>query len=131
LGTAATFQVSVPAATPPVISASNVTVAHGQSIAASHLFSVTDAAGNPISTYAFKDATSGASNGHFVFNGVAESSGFLVSASQLSEVSFVAGAPGSVASLSVNAYDGTDWEPQPPSRSAFPPPPRRWCRPRM
>jgi len=72
---------------PPVVSASHLTAAYGQSIAASHLFSVTDSDGSPLVIYAFADKTPGASNGHFVFNGVTENSGFLVSASQLSEVS--------------------------------------------
>jgi hypothetical protein len=69
---------------------------------------VTDPNGYPVSVYAFEDSSS---NGHFVFNGVTEPAGqyFLVPEAQLSEVSFVAGAPGSVANLSVNVFDGTDW----------------------
>jgi hypothetical protein len=110
-GNGTTLQVSVPADIPPVVSAANVTATAGQSIAASNLFSVTDADGNPIAVYAFEDSTSGASSGHFVFNGVTEPSGqyLLVSQAQLSEVSFVAGAPGSTDNLSVNVFDGTDW----------------------
>src|SRR5260370_799477 len=79
-GTGATLHVSVGANHAPVLSASDVTAIKGQSIAASNLFSVTDADGDQMNTYAFIDNTSGASSGHFVFNGVTEPSGqyFLV-----------------------------------------------------
>jgi hypothetical protein len=110
-GTGATLHISVGANHAPVVSASDVTATKGQAIAASNLFSVTDADGDQMNTYAFIDNTSGASSGHFVFNGVTEPSGqyFLVPQAQLSQVSFVAGAPGSIDSLAMNVFDGTDW----------------------
>src|SRR5260370_17831405 len=62
-------------------------------------------------TYSFIVNDTAAGSGHFVFNGMTEPSGqyFLVPAAQLSQVSFVAGAPGSIDSLAVNVFDGTDW----------------------
>src|ERR1700681_644791 len=59
----------------PVVLASDVAATKGQAIVASSMFSVTDADGDQMSIYAFVDNSSGASSGHFVFNGVIEPSG--------------------------------------------------------
>ena len=94
----------------PVVVASNVTATLGQSsIAATSLFSVTAANSGAITEYDFWD-TGG--NGHWVVNGVAESSGvdIYVLASSLSQVSYVFGSYGSNAdTLYVRVNDGTLW----------------------
>jgi hypothetical protein len=94
----------------PVVVASNVTATLGQSsIAATSLFSVTAANSGAITEYDFWD-TGG--NGHWVVNGVAESSGvdIYVLASNLSQVSYVFGSYGSNAdTLYVRVNDGTLW----------------------
>ena len=83
----------------------NVTAAHGQSFAASSLFSASDADGDTITKYAFWN--SGTGGGHFVLNGVAQgtSQEIDVSASQLSQLSYQSGSGADT--LWVRAYDGT------------------------
>ncbi|MVT66203.1 hypothetical protein GPL21_13925 [Bradyrhizobium pachyrhizi] len=97
--------------TAPVVTASNanVTGVHDHSIAASSLFSVTDAENDTITQYAFWD-TGG--NGHWVVNGVAQAANteIDVSAANLSQVSYVFGPGGSPSdTLWVKANDGSMW----------------------
>ena len=93
--------------TAPTVTASNVTAAHGQSFAASSLFTARDADGDTITKYAFWDAGSG--GGHFVLNGVAQgvSQEIDVTAAQLSQLSYQSGSGADT--LWVAAYDGTQW----------------------
>ncbi len=105
------FQVNV-AASPPVVTAANESVASGATIAASSMFSVSDPAGQPIELYALYDSSPGA--GHFEVNGVAEPAYqvFYLTPAQLAETEFVAGsggASGASYQLYVGAYDGTAW----------------------
>ncbi|MHC2251102.1 autotransporter passenger strand-loop-strand repeat protein [Bradyrhizobium embrapense] len=76
--------------TAPVVTAQNVSAIHDHSVAASSLFSVSDAENDAITQYAFWD-TGG--NGHFVVNGVAQAAGVEidVAAANLSQVSYVFG----------------------------------------
>ncbi|MHC2467869.1 hypothetical protein [Bradyrhizobium embrapense] len=95
----------------PVVTAANVTAAHGQTSAlASSLFSVSDSdVGDTITQYAFWD-TGG--NGHWVVNGVAQAANteIDVSAANLSQVSYVFGPGGSTPdTLYVRANDGLAW----------------------
>jgi len=93
----------------PTVTASNVTAASvGQNIAASSLFSYSDADGQSATQYQFGDGTSGAS-GHFVVNGVTQGVGveITVSAAQLAQTTFQT-APGTD-QLYVRAFDGFDW----------------------
>ncbi|MBR1343970.1 hypothetical protein JQ573_31265 [Bradyrhizobium sp. AUGA SZCCT0105] len=95
--------------TAPVVTASNVSGIHGHSVAASTLFSTSDAESDPITQYAFWD-TGG--NGHWVVNGVAQaaSAEIDVSAANLSQVSYVYGPGGSPSdTLFVRANDGSEW----------------------
>jgi hypothetical protein len=104
------FDINVAAYQPPVVTAPNVTVASGATIAASSLFSVTDPEGNAITQYGLLDNTPGA--GHFVVNGVVEPEGqiFYLTPAQLAETTFVAGSGAATSySMFVNAYDGTAW----------------------
>src|SRR5207248_1105961 len=82
-----------------------VAASAGQVFAASSLFTVTDA-DNDALTYFHYDGTAG--GGHFVVNGtaVADQTVVALSAAQLAQTTFVAGASGSSDALSVMAYDG-------------------------
>lgn len=110
-GNSTSLHVSAPVNHAPVFTASDVVSSNGHSIAASTLFSAADSDGDAVTLYGFMDGNSGASSGHFTFNGVTQAAGsfFLVDRSQLSQVSFVAGSPGSVDHLTINGFDGTDW----------------------
>ncbi|SED91990.1 autotransporter passenger strand-loop-strand repeat-containing protein [Bradyrhizobium erythrophlei] len=95
--------------TAPVVTASNVSGIHGHSVAASTLFSTSDAESDPITQYAFWD-TGG--NGHWVVNGVAQAANaeIDVAAANLSQVSYVFGPGGSPSdTLYVRANDGSEW----------------------
>jgi len=89
------------------VPAANVSATQGQSIAASSLFSATDADSDALFYYLF-DGTSTANSGHFVVNGAAVAAGtpFMVTAAQLAQTTFVAGAKGVTDDLFVLASDG-------------------------
>ena len=93
----------------PVVTASNVSAARNQSLAASSLFSATDPEGNPITQYQFQDGTAGATTGYFSINGTAQAAETVltVSAAQLAQTNFIAGA--GTDSLMVRAFDGVVW----------------------
>jgi hypothetical protein len=99
--------VNAPIDKAPVVTASNVVAAHGQSFAASSLFSASDADGDTITKYAFWN--SGTGGGHFVPNGVAQgtSQEIDVSASQLSQLTYQSGSGADT--LWVRANDGILW----------------------
>jgi hypothetical protein len=101
------FTVTGKADTAPTVTASNVAAAHGQSFAASSLFTASDADGDAITKYAFFNTGSG--GGHFVLNGVAQGVGreIDVTAAQLSQLSYQSGSGADT--LWVGAYDGTQW----------------------
>ena len=101
------FTVTGKADTAPTVTVSNVTAAHGQSFAASSLFTAKDADGDAITKYAFWDTGSG--GGHFVLNGVAQgvNQEIDVTAAQLSQLSYQSGSGADT--LWVAAYDGTMW----------------------
>jgi serralysin len=94
---------------PPVVTPRNVSAGQNVSLAASSLFSVTDADHDPITAYQFFDNSAASNSGHFIVNGVAKATGTIidVSASQLAQTSFHTGtAPDSI---SVRAFDGVAW----------------------
>jgi VCBS repeat-containing protein len=104
------LQVSVAAPPAPVVTVSNVTLPQNDVVAASSLFSVSNPAGaSPITQYSFYDDSRVASSGEFLLNGVPQPKGtyqpLYVSASQLSQVTFQAGAAGD--DLYIAAYDGS------------------------
>ena len=101
------FTVTGQADTAPTVTGSNVTAAHGQSFAASSLFTARDADGDTISKYAFWDTGTG--GGHFVLNGVAQgvNQEIDVTAAQLSQLSYQSGSGADT--LWVAAYDGMKW----------------------
>ena len=79
----------------------------GQTLAASSLFTATDADGDSITQYDFYDT--GAGNGHWFVNGVAQGSNqeIVVNASQLPQVTYHAGT--GTDTLYVRANDGLQW----------------------
>ena len=109
-GLTGTYRVSVAAPNhAPVLTvvSANVAATAGQSFSAASLFSATDADGN-LQGYYLYDANSAASSGHFVVNGTVVPSEYVywISAAQLAQTSFVAGAGGTSDELRVIAYDG-------------------------
>ena len=103
------FTVTAPVDTPPTVSVSNMTATHGQSFAASGLFTAKDADGDTITKYAFWDTGSG--GGHFVLNGVVQGTNqeIDVTAAQLSQLSYQSGS--GTDTLWVRANDGAQWSP--------------------
>src|SRR6516162_6379011 len=89
--------------TAPVVSASNLAAAHNQSLAASSLFTVTDADTDSMTKYDFYDATG---NGHFVLNGVAQGTAVEidVTAAELAHTYYQSGS--GTDQLYVRAFDG-------------------------
>ena len=105
------FHVSAAGNHAPVVSAVDLAPAHGQtSLAASSLFSASDADHDAITRYQFWDATPTATSGHFVVNGVAQGANLAINviAAQLAQTSFQLGTS-EPDDLMVRASDGTDW----------------------
>jgi serralysin len=93
----------------PVVSASDSTPTPNQNIAASSLFSVTDADSDAITAYQFLDSTIDVTSGHFVVGGIAKGANQIidVSAGQLAGSTFQSGSGSD--DLWVRAFDGTAW----------------------
>ena len=102
-----TINVSVPP--PPVVTTTNLSEAPNQTLAASSLFSVADPGGNAITEYQFWDSNTSPNTGHFYLNGVQQSLSTVIdiSASQLSQMTFVTGTASSA--IQIRAYDGASW----------------------
>ena len=94
---------------PPVVTTTNLTETPNQPLAASSLFSVTDPGGNAITEYQFWDSNTSPNTGHFYLNGVEQplSTILTISASQLSQMTFVTGTASSA--IQLRAFDGTLW----------------------
>lgn len=91
----------------PTLAASNQAVFQNTSIAASTLIaSVSDPNGLPITSYGFRD--DGTDGGHLAVNGVAQSAGnwVVVSAANLSTVTYVGGAKAGTEIVGVEVFDG-------------------------
>ncbi len=101
------FTVTAPTDTGPVISVTNQTVMHGQSIPGNDLGLYSDPFGSPATQYDFWD--SGDGGGHFVLNGAVLPSGQgnIITAAQLSQLSYQSGSGADT--LWVRANDGTVW----------------------
>jgi len=93
----------------PVAAAPDFTATHNQNIAATSLFSTSDADGDAITKYRFWDSTSAAKSGHFVVGGVAQGANvnIEVTAAQLSSTTFQSGSGSD--DLWVQAFDGVAW----------------------
>ncbi|TWB90546.1 hypothetical protein FBZ93_11499 [Bradyrhizobium macuxiense] len=105
------FHVNAPIDNLPIVTAADAAASHGQDIAASALFSATDADGDTITNYQLWDSTSDPSSGHWVVGGVAQGSNVAidVTAAQLSSTSFQSGSGSD--DLWARAYDGIAWGP--------------------
>ncbi|MDB5582492.1 MAG: Peptidase M10/serralysin-like protein, partial [Bradyrhizobium sp.] len=102
--------VSVTQNTAPTVSLPSgtaVAATAGQSLSASSLFSGSDANGDTL-TYLVYDSNAAANSGHFVVGGntVAAQTIYQMTAAQLAQTSFVAGAAGTTDYLYVEAFDG-------------------------
>ena len=104
------FNVNVAGNHAPVVTipSANVAASPGQSIAASSLFSVSDA-DNDVLTYFLYDGTT--NGGHWVVNGapVADHTVVALGVNEVAHATFVAGPAGSNDDLAVLAYDGHDY----------------------
>ena len=91
------------------VSASNQALKAGTTVAASSLFSATDADGDAIVTYRLYDSTGSAASGKFLLNGVDQgyNQNINLTAAQLAQTTFVAGSVQD--QLWVQVYDGTTW----------------------
>jgi hypothetical protein len=91
----------------PVLTApANISASAGQSFYVSSLFNASDA-DNDTLTYYFQDNSPAANSGHFVVNGTVMAAGsFSVSAAQLGQTIFVAGAVGASDDLYMQVSDG-------------------------
>ncbi len=107
------FTVSAPVDSAPVVSATAPTVSltFNQSVAASSLFSVTDAENDAITKYQFWDGTPDTSSGHWSVNGAPRQAQQTVEvlAADLASASFTAGSAAATDQLFVRAFDGYLW----------------------
>src|SRR6185503_11087649 len=98
---------------PPRIIAPNAGVRSGQQVAASSLFTVTDADNDPITEYRFYDEGTDPSSGYFTVNGVRQAAAltFIVNPAQLSTVKWVSGAGGAeiVWARASDGFSPGDW----------------------
>jgi Cadherin-like/Cadherin domain/RTX calcium-binding nonapeptide repeat (4 copies) len=103
----ASFQIGINGNHAPVLTVADVSANAGQSLQAASLFSATDADGDAL-TYYFADVSLAANSGHFVVNGTVMPAGptFSVSAAQLAQTTFVAGAAGTSDDLFMQVSDG-------------------------
>src|SRR5207248_1352698 len=95
---------------PPTVSTpsgTSVTASAGQVYQFSTLFAGNDADGDPL-TYYLYDANASANSGHWVVNGtiVPAQTIYQVTAAQLAQTTFLAGAAGTTDGIYVEAYDG-------------------------
>ena len=92
----------------PVATAQDAELLRNASVAASVLFSVSDADGDPIASYEFWDGTSG--GGYFSVGGVAQDNNPIpVDAAQLADVVYVGGSDPGAEQVWVRASDGLEW----------------------
>jgi hypothetical protein len=111
-GTYSYFHINTIADQPPVVTIPSTVVSAttGETFSASSLFSATDPDGNPL-TYTLYDDSPDASSGHFVVNGtiVPADTAYVITAAQLAQTTFVAGAAGTSDDLYVRAFDGQEY----------------------
>jgi Ca2+-binding RTX toxin-like protein len=91
------------------VPSANVAATAGQTFSMASLFTATDADGDAL-RYFFHDAGIAADSGHFVVNGTAVQNGtdFSLTAAQLAQTVFVAGATGTSDQVYVQLFDGRD-----------------------
>ncbi len=95
---------------PPVIHASDTTIAHNGSVALSSLFTVTDANNYAITQYQFYQANTNSDAGKLLLGGTAQAAATVVpifATPTLATATFQAGSGTDFVAL--RAYDGTNW----------------------
>ena len=105
-----TVNVTITVNPPPSVTVNNEAMVSGQTVAGSSLISgVKDSAGYGITQYAFMDA--GTDGGQLYLNGVALAKGAwtTITAAQLSQLTYVAGAGAGTDSISIKVFDGHAW----------------------
>jgi hypothetical protein len=104
-----TFNINAPVDHAPVVAAADYTATKGQNIAATSLFSTTDADGDPITAYQLWDTTTDVGSGSWVVNGGAQPAGqaFQITPAQLLNTTFQSGS--GTDQLMVRASDGDLW----------------------
>jgi hypothetical protein len=106
------FTVTAPPDAAPVVSASDRTFTASQTVAASTLFSVTDAESDTITKYEFWDSNGAAGSGQWKVNGVAQQANQAIGvlAADLANASFTAASVAATNDLLyVRAFDGLLW----------------------
>ena len=105
------IHVNVPANRAPVVTVPSTVVSAraGQSFAAFNLFSVSDPDGSSGLVYFLFDWSPAANSGHFVVNGVVVPAQTVIglTAAEIAQTTFVAGALGNTDDLGVMVFDGT------------------------
>ncbi|MBL8705928.1 MAG: S8 family serine peptidase, partial [Rhodospirillales bacterium] len=96
---------------PPTVSASDASVASGQSVALSSLISVSDPNSDAITAYRFADGGAAQGSGHFTINGTPLAANTLaeITAAEFAQVNFVGGSAAGPDTVAVAAFDGTAW----------------------
>jgi hypothetical protein len=94
-----------------VVSAANAAITRNQSVAASTLFSVSDADSDAITEYEFWDSGAAASSGHFTVNGITQGANqtIAVSSATLAQTRYVGGDAPGAETVWVRANDGSEW----------------------
>jgi hypothetical protein len=116
-----TFTVTAPPDQPPTVAVADIAATtRKQTFAASSLFTATDPDGDTISKYAFWD--SGAGGAYFLLNGVPQATKqeIDVTAAQLAQTTYQSGLGADT--LTVRAYDGSQWSSWSQSFSVTAPP---------
>jgi hypothetical protein len=95
----------------PIVTASDATIGLGQSVAASTLFSISDADSDAPTKYEFWDDING--GGYFTKAGVQQSAGqsIAVNAAELADLRYVGSGTTSTERVEVRAFDGLAWSP--------------------
>jgi Ca2+-binding RTX toxin-like protein len=93
----------------PVVTAHNQVVSVDQTIQASSLFAASDSGSNSILWYRLSATGNGGAAFDFNGNIIAAGQSFLVNASQLNQVTYLAGPDGASNSVTVSAFDGATW----------------------
>ena len=101
--------ISVVTDTAPTVAAAATNVRPNQTVAASSIFSVSDADGDTITQYKITDATTGGA--HLLLNGVqqAENTAIAVTAAQLAQLQVQGSATAGTNAFTIQAFDGLAW----------------------
>jgi hypothetical protein len=105
------FTVTAPLNAAAVVNAGTANLSLNQNVAASSLFSVTDAENDVMTKYQFWDNNTGGTSGKFKVNGVNQAAQTVIDvlAADLANVNFTAASAAATDQLFVRAFDGYVW----------------------